>query len=142
VLRADVAMYADEADTGGSRAEVFRADMAPNSASSWYSSRSASRLHRGAFIVHYQPDSSGDRASVGVGKLSSDGVAEGGIVMPVRLIPIAEETGLILPRGSSCASEWRQTRRGSARVLSPTLVTGERSGPRFGRRDRGLVQGA
>jgi diguanylate cyclase (GGDEF)-like protein/PAS domain S-box-containing protein len=140
VRDADVAMYRAKA-TGRARHEVFDADLR-RQALQRLDTESALRRGMGLqeFVVHYQPEI--DLATnriVGVEALLRWDHPDHGLTAPATFLPVAEETGLIVPIGEhviiqACmqAAEWHG-RFGDAaptmwvnvsarQLASPTLV--------------------
>jgi len=94
---ADVAMY--EAKKRGRNNFQFFTPELNQAAAERLNLEAAIRvaLEHGAFDVHYQPKVDRHRRIVGVEALARWTHAQLGVIGPDRFIPIAEETGLILP---------------------------------------------
>ncbi|TCJ11666.1 EAL domain-containing protein [Parasulfuritortus cantonensis] len=98
-------------------------------------------IERGEFELHYQPQVAvADGAIVGVEALVRWRHRVGGLISPARFIPLAEETGLIVPLGewvlrTACAQfqAWRNDPS-----LSPFTLAVNLSPRQF--RNKGLVQ--
>jgi len=128
---ADVAMYAAK-DRGRNNFQFFTREL-NRLADERLHLEAAMRisLERDEFSVHYQPKFDHRRRMVGVEALARWQTAEFGPVGPDRFIPIAEETGLILPittavlrQAFAAAREWNHGRPTPLRVavnLSPRL---------------------
>lgn len=113
--RADVAMYAAKA-SGRNNFQFFTAEL-NRIADERLMLESAMRqaLESESFDVHFQPKVNAQREIVGVEALARWHHPELGMVGPDRFIPIAEETGLIVPlttfvlrRAFQAAQEWRK----------------------------------
>ena len=94
-------------------------------------------LERSEFVLHYQPQidlASG--AIVGVEALVRWQSPDHGLVAPAKFIPIAEETGLIVPLGKWVLGEaCRQASAWQAAGLPPFSVAVNLSGVQFRRSD-------
>lgn len=128
---ADVAMYAAK-DRGRNNFQFFTRELnrvADERLNLEAAMRSA--LERDEFEVNYQPKVDHRRRIVGVEALARWFHPEIGAVGPDRFIPIAEETGLIVPlttailrRAFAAAREWNRQRKVPLRMavnLSPRL---------------------
>ena len=118
---ADAAMYRAK-DLGGARAELFDersrrrvAQRAP------MEDALRAAIHTSQLRVHYQPRVSinGQTGLVGFEALVRWEHPERGLMAPAEFVPLAEETGLILPLGDWVIEQalrqvqrWRQTRPG------------------------------
>lgn len=128
---ADVAMYAAK-DRGRNNFQFFTREL-NRQADERLHLEAAMRtaLEHGAFDVHYQPKVDCQRRIVGVEALARWFHPELGAIGPDRFIPIAEETGLILPlttailrRALAAARRWNHAREVPLRLavnLSPQL---------------------
>ncbi|OTP70422.1 diguanylate cyclase/phosphodiesterase (GGDEF & EAL protein) with PAS/PAC sensor(s) [Caballeronia sordidicola] len=98
--RADAAMYAAKED-GGNRVRRYTSDLSsPIGERLELESQLRQALHRGEFLLHYQPQieiASG--RIVGVEALVRWQHPTRGLVPPMQFIPLAEESGLIEPLG-------------------------------------------
>ena len=97
--QADIAMY--EANPAGRNTlRFFDPDNAKCSCSkSKMEAESRTGVQEGQFVLHYQAQADGDRGIVSAEVLLRWKHPERGIVSPAQFIPLAEETGLILPIG-------------------------------------------
>ncbi|HCY17436.1 MAG: diguanylate cyclase [Curvibacter sp. GWA2_64_110] len=128
---ADVAMYAAKS-RGRNNFQFFTSEL-NREADERLNLETALRLaiERDEFEVHYQPKFDHRRRIVGVEALARWFHPEYGAVSPDRFIPIAEETGLILPltsailrRAFAAAYSWNRQRTTPLRMavnLSPRL---------------------
>lgn len=107
ILRdADIAMYRAKTN-GKARYEVFDTAMHSHTLEMLTLERELRRaIDRKEIHVHYQPIVSlGDRKAIGFEALARWHSTELGPVSPVRFIPVAEETGLIIPLGMLVLNE-------------------------------------
>jgi diguanylate cyclase (GGDEF)-like protein/PAS domain S-box-containing protein len=116
VRHADIAMYAAK-EAGRGRYEVFQYEMAREFGELLGLEQELRRaLQQGEFLLHFQPEISLDTsATVGVEALVRWQSPTRGLVLPNDFIPLAEETGLILPLGefalrAACeqTAQWRR----------------------------------
>ncbi|PZS06556.1 MAG: hypothetical protein DLM64_16300 [Solirubrobacterales bacterium] len=135
IRNADAAMYQAK-ELGGSRFELFddRSRRRTATVTSLEGSLRAA-LDHGQLRVHYQPRVSinGDTGLVGFEALVRWQHPERGLISPSEFLPLAEETGLIVPIGEWVIEEaleqvrrWRQSRPGmtiSVNVASRQLAT-------------------
>jgi diguanylate cyclase (GGDEF)-like protein len=114
---ADAAMYKAKS-LGGGRCHFYTNDLNRMISRKMDMERSLRKaLERDEFMLCYQPQvNSGDRQIVGVEALIRWRTADGTMVSPAEFIPIAEETGLIVPIGewvvrTACrqAKQWELT---------------------------------
>lgn len=128
---ADVAMYAAK-DRGRNNFQFFTRELNRQADERLHlEAAMRSALDHGGFDVHYQPKVDHRRRIVGVEALARWFHPELGAVGPDRFIPIAEETGLILPlttaivrRALAAARRWNHARAVPLRLalnLSPQL---------------------
>jgi diguanylate cyclase len=124
ITRADVAMYAAK-QAGRNGFQAFAASMTsflPERLKLENDLRRA--LERGEFELHYQPKLDvRDRRLVGMEALLRWQHAQRGLIAPQHFIPLAEETGLIVPIGrwvihEACAQNkaWQAAGLGNLRV--------------------------
>jgi diguanylate cyclase (GGDEF)-like protein/PAS domain S-box-containing protein len=120
---ADLAMYAAK-DRGRNNFQFFTPEL-NKIANERLNLEAAMRLalERDEFEVHYQPKFDHTKTMVGVEALARWSSAEIGRVGPDRFIPIAEETGMILPLTKSilrqafvAAREWNKQRSRALKV--------------------------
>jgi predicted signal transduction protein with EAL and GGDEF domain len=107
ILRdADIAMYRAKAN-GKARYEVFDVAMHAHAVEVLTLERELRRaLERNEIRVHYQPIYSlADQMLVGFEALARWDSEELGPVSPVQFIPLAEETGLVIPLGMTVLTE-------------------------------------
>ncbi|HEX8988249.1 MAG TPA: EAL domain-containing protein [Rhodocyclaceae bacterium] len=127
---ADVAMYAAK-DRGRNNFQFFTPELNRISEERLHlEAAMRAGLERGEFSVAYQPKVDRHRRVVGVEALARWRSAEHGVVTPDRFIPIAEETGLIVPLTDAVLRQaFAAARRWPAEVqlavnLSPRLFLG------------------
>ncbi len=132
---ADIAMYAAK-KRGRNNFQFFTHDL-NRIADERLNLEAAMRaaLERDEFSVHYQPKVDASRRIVGVEALARWTDAQLGVIGPDRFIPVAEESGLIMPltlavlrRAFSDARQWNAGRAIPLMVavnLSPLLFLGD-----------------
>lgn len=122
---ADFAMYRAK-DQGKANYEVFDPSMSPHALERLKLENALKRaIEREEFVVHYQPkiELSTDEI-VGVEALVRWNHPERGLVFPDEFIPLAEETGLIIPIGNWVlekayrqARVWQEQRPGASSLM-------------------------
>jgi diguanylate cyclase (GGDEF)-like protein/PAS domain S-box-containing protein len=128
---ADVAMYAAK-DSGRNNFQFFTPELNRITEERLHlEAAMRAGLERGEFSVAYQPKVDHARRVVGVEALARWHSAEHGFISPDRFIPIAEETGLIVPLTESilrqafaAARRWQDIARQPVQLavnLSPRL---------------------
>lgn len=130
IKNADTAMYQSKADKGG-HYSFYRRDMAYAVEARLDIERDLRHaLDRGEFELHYQPqvDSSSGRV-IGLEALIRWHHPERGMVSPLDFIPIAEETGLIIPIGQwvlvqACAAAAKLKRNHAQDMMMAVNICG------------------
>jgi diguanylate cyclase (GGDEF)-like protein/PAS domain S-box-containing protein len=139
---ADTAMYRAKA-LGRSRYAVFDASMRAQAIARLEMETDLERaVRQGEFVVYYQPKVAlGTRRLVGFEALIRWIHPTRGMVMPNEFIPVAEETGLIVPLGAWTLIEACRTVRGWQEEFqsNPPLEVSVNLSPRQFR-DSGLVE--
>jgi diguanylate cyclase (GGDEF)-like protein/PAS domain S-box-containing protein len=132
---ADIAMYAAK-DSGRNNFQFFTPELNRVSDERLHlEAAMRAGLERGEFTVAYQPKVDAHRRIVGVEALARWHSAEHGRVSPDRFIPIAEETGLIVPltdailrQAFAAARRWQRLPGPPVQLavnLSPRLFLGQ-----------------
>ncbi len=130
---ADVAVHRAK-DGGRARVEMFRQEMNPHpTLRLGLEAELRHAVERQEFFLEYQPTVSLDDARVvGYEALLRWQHPERGVVDPLEFVPVAEETGLILPLGrwilaTACeqAAAWAEAGQQPARILSVNLSARE-----------------
>ncbi|MFC4320457.1 EAL domain-containing protein [Litchfieldia salsa] len=100
ILQADIAMY-NAKSQGRNRLQLFSNEINNhNSKRVNIEKQLRKALERNEFLIHYQPLYSMEVGNIiGVEALLRWNSSEFGMVMPMDFIPVAEETGLIIPIG-------------------------------------------
>ncbi len=122
---ADIAMY-EAKSKGKGRVQAFDAAMHDAASNQFLLQNELSKaLERNQFELHYQPIvAAADGAIVGVEALIRWRKSDGELIMPGQFIPVAEETGLIVPIGkwvfrAACL----QVKRWMAEGLEPVKIS-------------------
>ena len=94
-------------------------------------------LENGEFVLHYQPQQDlHDGSIIGVEALIRWNSPEGGLISPARFIPVAEDSGIIVPIGAWVLGEaCRQARAWQDAGLPPFVVAVNLSAVQFRRPD-------
>ena len=144
---ADVAMYQAKYQ-GGNTFQFYTASMNASAHKRLNMENALRRaLEREEFVLHYQPQVDMNGAVVGIEALLRWRHPELGLVSPVEFIPIAEETGLIIPIGAWVLREaCRQGRRWHSAGFTGLRMTVNLSSRQFRQRDllpmvREILQG-
>jgi diguanylate cyclase (GGDEF)-like protein/PAS domain S-box-containing protein len=136
---ADAAMYTAKS-RGKGRSEFYEVRMHASALKRLeLRERMEASLAAGEFVVHYQPLVelvSGDIA--GVEALVRWRQPDGRLALPAEFIPLAEETGLIVPLGTwvleeSCrqAAEWRSAGQGGGLSMAVNVSSRQLQDPEF-----------
>jgi diguanylate cyclase (GGDEF)-like protein/PAS domain S-box-containing protein len=128
---ADAAMYRAK-ERGRARVEMFDEALRERAATRLATASSLRRALRDReFVVHYQPVLTlGEERLVGFEALVRWDDPERGLVPPAEFVPIAEETGLIVPLGAEVLrqataqlAEWSATFAGAAELTMAVNVS-------------------
>jgi diguanylate cyclase (GGDEF)-like protein/PAS domain S-box-containing protein len=138
---ADTAMYQAK-ENGRNNFQFFRHDMNVRAAEQRFLEGSLSRaLERHEFVLHYQPKINLETGAITGAEALIRWLHLGrGLIPPAQFVPIAEETGLLLPIGQWVLGEaCRQARAWLDAGLRPVPVAVNISAVEF--RDKGFLEG-
>jgi len=141
VKSADTAMYQAK-ENGRNNYEFFRQDMNIRAVERQSLEGSLSRaLERHEFVLHYQPKINLEKGAItGAEALIRWLHLDRGLIPPAQFVPIAEDTGLLLPIGQWVLHEaCRQARAWLDAGLRPVPVAVNISAVEF--RDKGFLEG-
>ena len=141
VKSADTAMYQAK-ENGRNNYEFFRQDMNIRAVERQSVEGSLSRaLERHEFVLHYQPKINLEKGAItGAEALIRWLHLDRGLIPPAQFVPIAEDTGLLLPIGQWVLHEaCRQARAWLDAGLRPVPVAVNISAVEF--RDKGFLEG-
>jgi diguanylate cyclase (GGDEF)-like protein len=112
-------------DNGGGRYELFRQEMSPHPLERMGLETDLRRaVERGEFVLRYQPFVElASRQVVGVEALVHWQHPERGLIGPLEFIPVAEETGLVLPIGRRMLEEACRQAASWAQASQPLVMS-------------------
>lgn len=141
IKNADIAMYAAK-DRGRNNYQFFTQEMNARIVERQALEGSLrGALHRGEFVLYYQPKVDLKTGTmIGAEALIRWHHPDRGIVLPERFVPVAEDSGLIVPIGQWVLREaCRQAREWQAAGLGPVPVAVNISALEF--RSQGFLEG-